>query len=240
MTPTGTVIFVIIYLGMLFIPVSRTIPIACSSLLVLYLIIEGRAHIWSSFRFAVLAVAPIALMLSVIWIIIIGSSPVETITPDNSRFAAFEYVLKLTVRLFLFVLVIYSAISSRLQEAPIIFLSQLAIPASVKRTTAMTLSIASTIRTATERAWTALVASNLITPRRSLRNVLHTWLFLQTIWMHIIATIAERMNSKWKIEDMETMLEDVFRKQKYIPTTRDIAWFIASFIVLIVAIFLKY
>ena len=236
MTPTGTVIFAVIYLVTLFVPVAHPVPVACALLLAAYLAVEGSGYRRKSLRFAVIAVAPIAIMLSVIWIIIVGGSPAESYAAGHSRSAAFEYVTRLTVRLFLFVLMIYATLSSRLQEAPIIFLSRLAIPQRVKLTTAMTLSIASTIRTATERAWTALVAANLITPQRSLRNLLHTWLFLQTIWLHIIATIAERMKSKWNIEDMDTMLGDVFEKRKYIPTGRDIFWIAASCAVLMATI----
>lgn len=234
MTPNGTVFFVIVSTITLLIPIKQPIPIACTISFTLFILLEGYKHLWASIRYAVLTVVPISIMLTIMWGGIIGAPPDAMETAHQSgKVEALIYVLRLTTRLFLFVLLIHSALSSKLEKTPIRFLSQLALPVRIKQTVAMTLSIASTIRNATERAWIALVASNIITPRRSLRNILHTWLFLQTIWTFMISTINERISGKWKIENIDTMLRDVFKKQKYIPTMKDILWICLSIITMI-------
>jgi hypothetical protein len=234
MTPSGTLIFVTIFTINLLIPMRYPVPISCTILVALFIGVQGFKSLRESIRYTAFAVAPIAIMLTIVWVILVGTPPhLIGITQNTNRIAALSYVLTLTVRLLLFVFLVHSALSSRLNKAPMKFLSQLALPLPVRQTIAMMLSVASTIRNSTERTWVALVAANIITRKRSLRNILHIWLFLQTVWTFMVSTINERMSGKWKIEDIETMLEGVFVKRKYVPTMKDLFWI--SFSILAIA-----
>jgi len=241
MTPTGTVIFVIIFTINILIPTRYPIPIWSSILIALFISVQGFSSFWESIRYTVLTIAPIGIMLIVVWVVLIGVPPdLIGVTQNNNRIGALFYVLKLIVRLASFVLLIHSALSSRLNRAPMKFLSQLALPVPLRQTIAMMLSIASTMRNSTERTWVALIAANIITRKRSLHNIIYTWLFLQTIWTFMLSTINERMNGKWKIESIDKMLEKVFTKHKYVPTMPDLVWICFSIAVIILTIMLEY
>ena len=215
MTANGLVLFALATTICIFVPSPTSVPIFALGVVTLFALFQGSYSTWRSLLFALKVVAPIAVLLAVIWIWLIGSSP-DAMAPGARADGgdAVQYVVRMSSRLFVFALLLHATLASRLQRAPLAFLSELRLPMMAKQTVAMTLSIASTMRAAIDRAWIALVAANLVTPRRSLRNLRNGWLFLVSVWLFVVSAINDRLGSKWKIEDISQLLRVRFEERK--------------------------
>jgi len=191
-----------------------------------FLLLERRNDALKALGYGLVVMGPIAIYLSVVWILIAGAAPVPQGLPyPRAGHSAVVYVANLCSRLLLFVVLLHAALKSSLTEGALRFLTEVKLPKPVKIMLAMTLAIASTIRASTEKAWVSLVTANLLTPRMSWRNARHGGLLVLTIWMSIVGTVSARLQTKWMTEDVPSRLKDVFASHRERALTRrDLLW----------------
>lgn len=207
MTPNGLMLFALTTTICIFVPSPIPVPILPLGVVTMFAFLQAPYGAWRSFFFAFKVVTPVAVLLAAIWIWLIGAPPDSGLAQVSvGRADAAQYVIRMSSRLFVFALLLHTTLASPLQRAPLAFLGELRLPVLAKQAVAMTLSIASTMRAAINRAWVALVAANLITPTLSIRNLRNGWLFLLSVWLFVISTINDRLESKWKIEDVPRLL----------------------------------
>ena len=102
-------------------------------------------------------------------------------------------------RLFLIVAIVQTAALRFSTLTPLQFIQALRAPVALKRLAVLTLSLIETLQQAIDRAHTALIASGVITRRISVRNLLHGWVLVQTVWLTAITSVTGRMRDKWPI-----------------------------------------
>lgn len=242
MTPNSACIFFVLAMIAVLIPSREPIPLPASSLCLLYLLIDSRREAWKSLVFALKVVAPIAALLSIIWIGLIGSAPMEVawLAPIDQQ-TPVAYVVRISFRLFLFALLVDAVLVRSMTDSALLFVSRLSLPVSIKQVIAMTLAIASSIRAAADRSRVALIAANLITPERSIRNVRHLWLFLQTVWLFIISSVSDKLQTKWKIEQITTVLaERLARPEGKVSSAHDFIWLTLASIAVVASLLMTY
>lgn len=218
MTPTGLILCVVIVSIAIFVPGPHMVPLPPMAFVSCFLLVERRNDALKAIGYGLVVTGPIAIYLSVVWILIAGAAPV-------AGHSAVVYVANLCSRLLLFVVLLHAALKSYLTEGALRFLTEVKLPKPVKIMLAMTLAIASTIRASTEKAWVSLVTANLLTPRMSWRNARHGGLLVLTIWMSIVGTVSARLQTKWMIEDVPSRLDDFFSSHRESALTRqDLLW----------------
>jgi hypothetical protein len=226
MTPTGLLGCVLLVSVSIFLPAPYIVPIPSLIFLNCFLLLERRHIALNAIRYALIVVVPIAAYLSVVWILIQGEAPGNSISSyPLARQSSVIYVARISFRLFLFVTLLYAGITSNLTDEPLRFITEIKLPKPFKILVAMTLSITSTIRAATEKAWVSLVTANLLTPRVAWRNIRHCPLLLLTIWMSIVGTLSTRLETKWTAEDVDARLQAYFSSDRERSLTpRDLLW----------------
>ena len=230
MTPTGLVLCVLLVSIAIFVPEPNIVPLPPMAFVSCFLLVERRKEALKAIGYGVVVVCPIALYLSVVWILIAGAAPVDSVSPyPLVGHSAVVYVAKLCSRLLLFVVLLHAALKSSLTDGALRFLTEVKLPKAVKILLAMTLSIGSTIRASTEKAWVSLVTVNLLTPRVAWRNARHCSLFLLAIWMSIMGTVSARLQTKWMAEDVDSRLKACFSSHRERSLTRrDLLWLIGA------------
>jgi len=220
MSSTGLVFCVIVISITLFLPQSLMALLPPTIFVGIFLAVERRKETLKAISYGFVIIFPILLYLSIVWILIVGAAP-----GSNSRQSAFLYVMTLCSKLFLFVVFLQSTLGSRLAIGAMRFLSEVRLPKGIKIISAMTLSMASTIRASAEKAWISLVANNLLSPRIAWKNLRNFIRFILAIWMSIVGTVAMRLQTKWALEDVRQRLGDHFSSaHERSFTRRDFLW----------------
>ena len=182
MTPTGLVLCVVTVSVAIFVPGPYLVPLPPMAFVSCFLLLERRNDALKALGYGLVVMGPIAIYLSVVWILIAGAAPVPQGLPyPRAGHSAVVYVANLCSRLLLFVVLLHAALKSSLTEGALRFLTEVKLPKPVKIMLAMTLAIASTIRASTEKAWVSLVTANLLTPRMSWRNARHGGLLVHGV-----------------------------------------------------------
>ncbi len=208
MTPNGafTLGFILISLGM-----GVPGPRGAAVLLVLTLafaLIEVRGASLIALRRAAVVVLPLALFMSLVWVGIVGESPYQIAAESaGTRTAALAYVATLCGRLFFIVVVVQLVFLRFAKLTPLQIIRALALPATVKRVLAITLSLIGTLRHAIDRAHIALIAAGTLTRAPSWRNALHSWRLVQSVWLSAVTIMLGRMRDKWPVEGTLTRLD---------------------------------
>jgi hypothetical protein len=209
MTPNGafTFGFILIALGM-GVPGPRGLAVLIA-LTLAFAIIEVRGASLVALRRAAVVVLPLAVFMSIVWVVIVGESPAQ-IAADTvgTRAAALAYVATLCGRLFFVVAVVQLVFLRFAKMTPLQLIRALALPATVKRILVITLSLIGTLRHAIDRAHIALIAAGTLTRAPSLRNLFHSWRLIQAVWLSAVTIMVGRMRDKWPVENTIARLDD--------------------------------
>jgi hypothetical protein len=208
MTPNGA-----FAVGLILIALSMTAPGPCGAAVLIALalafaLIEARGAFLVALRRGAVVVLPLAVFMGVVWVGIVGESPSQ-IAADavGTRTAALAYVAQLCARLFFIVVVVQLVFLRFAELTPLQLVRALALPAPVKRTLVITLSLIETLRHAVDRAHTALIAAGTLTRAPSLRNVVHSWRLVQAVWLSAVTIVLGRVRDKWPVENTLELLD---------------------------------
>lgn len=208
MTPNGafTLGFILIALGMA-VPGPRGLAVLIA-LALAFAVIEVRGASLIALRRAAMVVLPLAGFMGLVWVGIVGESPAQIAAEAvGTRLAALVYVAKLCGRLFFIVAVIQLVFLRFAELSPLQLVRALALPATVKRTLVITLSLIGTLRHAIDRAHIALIAAGTLTRAPSPRNVAHSWRLIQAVWLSAVTIMLGRMRDKWPVENTIARLD---------------------------------
>jgi hypothetical protein len=212
MTPNGAISVAALMIALL---LSGPGPGGLAVLLTLgigFATIEVGGASWIALRRAAAVVLPLAAFMALVWVGIVGRAPSE-IAADmpGTRGAAMLHVAVICGRLFFIVAVIQLVVLRFAHLTPLQFIRALALPAGAKRLLALTLSLIETLRHAIDRAHVALIAAGTLTRRFSLRNVVHSWRLVQTVWLSAVTIALGRMRDKWPIENTLGLLDSTLK-----------------------------
>ena len=208
MTPNGafTLGFILIALGMA-VPGPRGLAVLIA-LALAFAVIEVRGASLIALRRAAMVVLPLAGFMGLVWVGIVGESPAQIAAEAvGTRLAALVYVAKLCGRLFFIVAVIQLVFLRFAELSPLQLVRALALPATVKRTLVITLSLIGTLRHAIDRAHIALIAARTLTRAPSPRNIAHSWRLIQAVWLSAVTIMLGRMRDKWPVENTIARLD---------------------------------
>ena len=208
MTPNGafTLGFILIALGM-GVPGPRGLAVLIA-LALAFAVIEVRGASLIALRRAAMVVLPLAGFMGLVWVGIVGESPAQIAAEAvGTRLAALVYVAKLCGRLFFIVAVVQLVFLRFAELSPLQLVRALALPATVKRTLVITLSLIGTLRHAIDRAHIALIAAGTLTRAPSPRNVAHSWRLIQAVWLSAVTIMLGRMRDKWPVENTIARLD---------------------------------
>lgn len=208
MTPNGafTLGFILIALGMA-VPGPRGLAVLIA-LALAFAVIEVRGASLIALRRAAMVVLPLAGFMGLVWVGIVGESPAQIAAEAvGTRLAALVYVAKLCGRLFFIVAVIQLVFLRFAELSPLQLVRALALPATVKRTLVITLSLIGTLRHAIDRAHIALIAAGTLTRAPSPRNIAHSWRLIQAVWLSAVTIMLGRMRDKWPVENTIARLD---------------------------------
>jgi hypothetical protein len=225
MTPNGAVAFALLVIVSALLardPLGLLVILAATSCFAL----AGRRPIWSALALSAGIVLPLALFMTLVWIVIVGRAPHEIAANlEGSRAAASFYVTIICLRLFIIAFTIQATFLHFAGWTPLRFIGALALPRVAKKLLVLTLSLIDTILQAVDRARTALIGAGLITRQRSWRNLRHGWILVQTVWLTVITIVLGRTRDKWPVEDTLARLEGSLAAR---PTARlnatDFGW----------------
>ena len=177
-------------------------------LALVFALVEARSALPTALRRAAVVVLPLALFMSLVWVGIIGESPAQ-IAADatGTRAAAITYVAQLCGRLFFIVMIVQLMFLRFAALTPLQLVRSLALPAVVKRTLVITLSLIETLRHAVDRAHVALIAAGTLTRAPSLRNLVHSWRLVQAVWLSAVTIALGRVRDKWPVENTLARLD---------------------------------
>jgi hypothetical protein len=225
MTPNGAVVFAaIIVLATMMSRVSGLLILAALS--GLFAIIEVGYRAPTALWRALALTIPLALFMIAVWVGVVGRAP-EDIAADqpSSRLSALAYVAVVCARLFLIVAITQAGALRFADLTPLQLIKQLRMPLIFKRLAILTLSLIETLHQSIGRAHTALIASGVLTRRLSVRNLLHGWVLVQTVWLTAITSVTGRMRDKWPIENTLDLLDPLLAEGKAPPfSARDKTW----------------
>ena len=208
MTPNGafTLGFILIALGMA-VPGPRGLAVLIA-LALAFAVIEVRGASLIALRRAAMVVLPLAGFMGLVWVGIVGESPAQIAAETvGTRLAALIYVAKLCGRLFFIVAVVQLVFLRFAELSPLQLVRALALPATVKRTLVITLSLIGTLRHAIDRAHIALIAAGTLTRAPSPRNIAHSWRLIQAVWLSAVTIMLGRMRDKWPVENTIARLD---------------------------------
>jgi len=207
MTPNGAVAFALLII------VSALLARDLAGLLFILgavgaFALASRRPVWSALTWSTGIVLPLALFMMLVWVGIVGRAPQEiAVNNQGSRSAALLHVAIVCLRLFIIAFTVQATFLHFAGWTPLRFVGALALPSVAKKLLVLTLSLMDTILQAVDRARTALIGAGLITRERSLRNVRHGWILLQTVWLTVITIVLGRTRDKWPVEDTLARLE---------------------------------
>jgi hypothetical protein len=135
----------------------------------------------------------------------------------------------ISARLFLIVAIVQVTAFRFVSLTPLQFIRALYAPLAMKRIAVLTLSLMETLQQAIDRAYTALIASGIITRRFSMRNLLNGWILVQTVWLTAVTSVTGRMRDKWPVEKTLTLLDPLLTLEgKAELGERDKIWILSS------------
>jgi hypothetical protein len=173
-----------------------------------FAIIEVRAATATALWRAAVVVLPLAAFMLVVWVGIVGEAPYEIAAATaGTRIDALAYVARLCGRLFFIVAVVQLVFLRFAHLTPLRLVRALALPAAVKRTLVVTLSLIETLRHAIDRAHIALIAAGTLTRAPSLRNLVHSWRLVQAVWLSAVTIVLGRLRDKWPVENTLALLD---------------------------------
>jgi hypothetical protein len=229
MTPNGAVVFVVIVIAAAMLArVSGLVVLA--SLCALFAVSEVGLRVAPALRRAVILIFPLAVFMIIVWVVVVGRSPAQIAADQpGSRGAALVYVAVISARLFLIVAIVQVAAVRFAALTPLQFIRVLSAPLAVKRIAVLTLSLMETLQQAIDRAYTALIASGVITRRFSMRNLLNGWILVQTVWLTAVTSVTGRMRDKWPVEKTLSLLDPLLTlERKSELGERDKNWILSS------------
>lgn len=229
MTPNGAVAFVVIVIATAMLArVSGLVVLA--SLCALFAVSEVGLRVAPALRRAVILIFPLAVFMIIVWVVVVGRSPAQIAADQpGSRGAALVYVAVISARLFLIVAIVQVAAVRFAAMTPLQFIRALSAPLAVKRIAVLTLSLMETLQQAIDRAYTALIASGVITRRFSMRNLLNGWILVQTVWLTAVTSVTGRMRDKWPLEKTLSLLDPLLTlERKSELGERDKIWILSS------------
>ena len=236
MTPNGAILFaVVVVLGAMF--ASSATGLAAVAVLVLtFALIEVRWRTVGALVWSATIVLPLAIFLSLVWVVIVGRAPSEIAAGlPGTRVAALLHVVTVCLRLFLVALVIQLAVRRFHNMTALAFIRAITAPLVVKKLLVLTLSLIDTILHAVDRSRTALVAGGVITARPSLRNIGNGWVLVQTVWLSVTTIAVGRVRDKWPAEHTLTRLDEALASDTTTLTMTDGAWLTAALAAAIVS-----
>ena len=231
MTPNGAVVFVVIVVAAAMLARASGL-VVLASLCSLFAVTEVGLKTAAALRRALILIFPLALFMIVVWVVVVGRSPAQIAADQaGSRSAALVYVAIISARLFLIVAIVQVAAFRFVALTPLQFIRALYAPLAIKRVVVLTLSLVETLQQAIDRAYTALIASGVITRRLSIRNLLNGWILVQTVWLTAITSVTGRMRDKWPIEKTLSLLDPLLtRDSKSELGERDKVWILSSIV----------
>ena len=225
MTPNGAVAFALLVIvgALLARDVVGLLVILAASACFAF---ASRRAIWSALAWSAGIVLPLALFMTLVWIGIVGRAPHEIAANlEGSRSAAAIHVAIICLRLFVIAFTVQVAFLHFAGWTPLRFIGALALPRVAKKLLVLTLSLIDTILQAVDRARTALIGAGLITRQRSLSNLRHGWILVQTVWLTVITIVLGRTRDKWPVEDTLNRLEATLAARATARlTAADFAW----------------
>jgi hypothetical protein len=225
-TPNGAVAFGVVLIGATMAS-SGLFGLAIVALISSsFAIVEVGARALIALQRSIVLVFPLALFMLIVWVGVVGRSPAEIAAGvDGTRAAAFLHVALICARLFLIVFAIQLITARFAQTTPLHFIAALRAPLTLKRLLVFTLSLVETFRHAIDRAHTALVACGLFTPRASMRNLINSWVLVQTVWLTAITIVVGRLRDKWPIENTLAQLDRALGNGEQLSLSgRDLVW----------------
>ncbi len=229
MTPNGAVVFVLIVVATAMLAGISGL-VVLTSLCSLFAIIEVGLKAAPALRRALILILPLMVFMIVVWVVVVGRSPAQIAANQiGSRGAALGYVAIISARLFLIVAIVQVVAFRFLALTPLQFIRALYAPLPMKRVAVLTLSLVETLQQAIDRAYTALIASGVITRRFSVRNLLNGWILVQTVWLTAVTSVTGRMRDKWPVEKTLNLLDPLLTlERKSELGERDKIWILSG------------
>jgi hypothetical protein len=224
MTPNGAAIFAVITIAAAAAADLRGLATLCL-IAAAFAATELRGAAVPALRRATLLMLPLAAFMIVIWVGIVGRAPAEIAAGlPGSRLSALTYVATISLRLFVVIFMIQAAMACFRDESPFSVIRALTLPLPAKRLLVLTLSLIETLRHSVDRSHTALVSSGVITRRLSLRNLLHGWILIQSVWLTAITTVMGRVRDKWPAENTLGLLDPALQGTPRPLSSGDTIW----------------
>jgi len=223
-TPNGAIAFALILIGATMATAGYGLAVL-AVLGVVFTILEAAATTATALKRSIVLVLPLAIFMLIVWVVIVGRSPADIATGSvGSRSAASLHVALICARLFLIVFLIQSIVACFAWTTPLRFIGALRVPITIKRLLVFTLSLVDTFQHAIDRAHTALIASGLLSRRRSIRNFVNGWLLVQTVWLTAITIVVGRLRDKWPIENTLGLLDHALQPGGRALSRKDLIW----------------
>jgi hypothetical protein len=226
MTPNGIVLLTVAVLLSAALATSPVVLLVLLGFVLVFGLAGLRAGLLGAIAWSTAIVAPLALFMVLVWVVVVGRAPAEIASgTEGSRVAASLHVATVCLRLFIMATMVQVAVLRFAGWTPLRFIRALRIPLTAKKLVILTLSLVETILQAVDRARTALIAAGVITRRHSLTNLRNGWILVQTVWLATITIVLGRLRDKWKAEDTVAQLDGTLQRTAAEGLTRaDVAW----------------
>jgi hypothetical protein len=230
MTPNGAIIFTLLVIAATLIASDAMGLIVVLAAVAILALASGRRAL-KAFFWSLAIVVPLAAFMVLIWVGIVGRSPLEIAAGiEGSRIAAAHHVLLVCLRLFVIAFAIQAVLLRFSDWTPLAFVRALTAPPIAKKLIVLSLSLIETTLHAVDRARTALIAGGVITRGRSWRNIANGWLLVQTVWLTVITIAIGRLRDKWPVEGT------ILRLDAALATTHGARFATADFLWLALAV----
>jgi hypothetical protein len=238
-TPNGAVAFALILIAATMATAEHGLPIV-AVLGIAFAILEARGGTATALKRSLVLVLPLATFMLLVWVVIVGRAPADiAVGAVGSRSTALLYVALICTRLFLIVFVIQSVVACFANTTPLRVIAALRVPMTVKRLLVFTLSLVETFRHAIDRAYTALIACGLFSRRRSIRNLVNSWVLVQTVWLTAITIVLGRLRDKWPIENTLGLLDHALQPPAQSLSSKDLVWLPIAVVATIAAVVVR-
>ncbi|MDB5703276.1 MAG: hypothetical protein JWN66_392 [Sphingomonas bacterium] len=201
MTANGLVIYYLLSLAAFAAGRNDLVPWAAVALCVVLAIGSGASPLKLVARTAIVAL-PLVGWLTLIWVGIGPPPPsVLLVYQPPAATTPLSLVTALGIRFFAFALLTLAAAEKGKRIRPS-FALRLSLPRDAKIVLLAASSLSHAFVEGVRRAHTALVAANVITPRRSAKNLRNGWVLLRTSWVATLGVATERLDTKWQFENL--------------------------------------
>lgn len=201
MSPNGAFGFLCLITAGLFSPGGDLVPLSIATLISINALVAGWPSAITALRKASYLTIPLFAFLYLVWVVIVQSSPHSVFfISETIDLTPVAYVIGVASRVFLFCLLAFSLVERFASLGTLGFVVRLALPRAGKILLLTTLSLRNTILQAAARAYTSLIAANILRPGFSLRNAMSGWRLFRAIWVSTLAIAIERFDTKWRFE----------------------------------------